>query len=136
MFGHLTCYACGDSWCRDLIDLEVQAYIEEHPESAKRIRSGDVTDIDLGEVLCDGCEDYWNDESEAQAQDDPSSFYYQPLDEDDDALPPETIKCPYCGREISELYCQCMEEDEDDELSEDIEDEIDRKADLMAHGRL
>ena len=37
---------------------------EEHPG----IDLSKVTDIDLGEVLCDGCEDYMDDETEAQAR--------------------------------------------------------------------
>ena len=109
MLGHLTCYACGDSWCRDLIDLEVQSYIEEHPESEKRILSGDVTDVDLGETLCDGCEDEYYQEQ--------LSFDNVELDAYYNAL---TMIIPF----------------EDDNPSEDIEDEIDRKADLMAHGRI
>ena len=100
MLGHLTCYACGDSWCRDLIDFEVQGYIEEHPELEKRIRSGDVTDVDLGEVLGDGCEDYYQDEAAlAESWDE----YYDGLG---------------------------------DSECDDLEDEIDRKADLMKHGRI
>ena len=167
MIGYLTCSACHDTWCRDMIDQEVQAYIEANPELKRYILSGEITDVDLGEVLCDGCEDFFNDEAEAQAQDDPDSDDDQPL-EDEDALPTETIKCPYCGRLNSELYCQCMEEDpadEDDTDSDsaswlcencgdpaydclcdearldgegvvDIEDEIDRKVELMRLGRM
>ena len=63
MFGYLTCYACGDTWCRDLIDLEVQAYIEANPELKDKILAGDITEVDLGEVLCDGCEDFYEDEA-------------------------------------------------------------------------
>jgi len=56
MIGYYSCYACQDSWCRDLIDQEVQAYIQKNPELAESILSGEMTDVDLGEVLCDGCE--------------------------------------------------------------------------------
>ena len=63
MIGYYSCYACQDSWCRDLIDQEVQAYIEENPELAESILSGEMTDVDLGEVLCDGCEDFFQDEA-------------------------------------------------------------------------
>ena len=63
MIGYYSCYACQDSWCRDLIDQEVQAYIEENPELAESILSGEITDVDLGEVLCDGCEDFFQDEA-------------------------------------------------------------------------
>lgn len=87
---HLHCYYCNDSWCRELIDQEVQAYIEEHPALEKKILSGEITDIDFGEVLCDGCEDFFAEE-EALA-------YLEHCD--------------------------------------DLEDEIDRMADLMAHGRI
>ena len=62
MIGYYSCYACQDSWCRDLIDQEVQGYIEENPELAESILSGEMTDVDLGEVLCDGCEDFFQDE--------------------------------------------------------------------------
>ena len=100
MLATYTCQACGDTWSRDLIDLEVQSYIEQHPELADRILSGEITSVDLGEVLCDGCEDeYYQEES---LLDDAWDQYYADLD------------AP----------------------SEDIEDEIDRKADLMEHGRL
>ena len=63
MTGYYSCYACQDSWCRDLMDQEVQAYIEENPELAESILSGEMTDVDLGEVLCDGCEDFFEDEA-------------------------------------------------------------------------
>ena len=117
MLGHYTCYACGDSWCRDLIDLEVQAYIEAHPELEERILSRDINIVDLGEVLCDGCEDFFNDESEAQAQDDLNGTHQSWL-------------CGNCGEVAYDCGC------DGDAPSEDIEDEIDRKAELMEHGRL
>ena len=74
----ITCEVCGDTWYRDMDDMEITAYMIEHPG----IDLSKVTDIDLGEVLCDGCEDYMDDETEAQAQDDPWSVYYNP-DEDE-----------------------------------------------------
>ena len=79
---HLTCEVCGDTWYRDMDDMEITAYMAEHPG----IDLSKVTDIDLGEVLCDGCEDYINDETEAQAQaqDDPWSVYYNPDEDEED----------------------------------------------------
>lgn len=91
MIGYYSCYACQDSWCRDLIDQEVEAYIEENPELAEQIISGEITDVDLGEVLCDGCEDFFQDEADLAGL---------------------------------------------DEQGDDLEDEIDRMADLIAHGRI
>lgn len=63
MLGHYTCYACHDTWFRDLTDQEAQAYIEAHPELEESIRSGDIDSVDLGEILCDGCENYFQDET-------------------------------------------------------------------------
>lgn len=77
--GYYTCYACQDSWCRDLIDEEVQAYIEEHPDLAEKILTREITDVDLGEVLCDGCEDFYNDEAALYAEtDDPWDIPNEP----------------------------------------------------------
>ena len=75
ILAHLKCSVCGDTWYRDMDDMEITAYMIEHPG----IDLSKVTDIDLGEVLCDGCEDYMDDETEAQAQDDPWSVYYNPV---------------------------------------------------------
>ena len=103
MLATYTCSECQDSWCRDLMDQEIQAYIEAHPELEARILAGDINSVDLGEVLCDGCEDeYYQEEA---ALDTDWEEYYRDLDDTD-------------------------------EPCEDIEDEIDRKADLMKHGRL
>ena len=150
MLGYITCSACQDTWERDMRNTEIQAYIRQHPELEKQILAGEIREVDLGEVLCDGCEDFFQDEADlAEHEDDTDGTHkswlcgtcgdpaYDCGCDEDDALPPETIKCPYCGRLNSELYCQCMEEDDDDdESSEDIEDEIDRKAELMEHKRL
>ena len=71
LMGHLSCSFCNDTWFRDLDDMQVQAYIDENPELEERILAGEITDIDLGEVLCDGCEDYFQDEAAlAEAWDD------------------------------------------------------------------
>ena len=61
LMGHLSCSVCNDTWFRDLDDMEIQAYIDGHPELEKRILAREITDVDLGEVLCDGCEDYYDD---------------------------------------------------------------------------
>ena len=63
MLGHYACSACQDTWCRELMDQEVQAYIEVYPELAEKILAGKITDVDLGETLCDGCEDYYQEEA-------------------------------------------------------------------------
>ena len=60
---HLHCYYCNDSWCRELLDEEIQVYIDEHPAEKEKILAGEITDIDLQEVLCDGCEDFFQDEA-------------------------------------------------------------------------
>ena len=61
LMGHLSCSVCNDTWFRDLDDMEIQAYIDAHPELEERILAREITDVDLGEVLCDGCEDYYED---------------------------------------------------------------------------
>ena len=124
MFGYLTCYACGDTWCRDLIDLEVQAYIEANPELKDKILAGDITEVDLGEVLCDGCEDFYREEAalaeleleEADDLDDLDGNYASWL-------------CATCGDPAYDCGC------DDDEIL-DIEEEIDRKVELMENERL
>ena len=88
MIAYFTCCACQDTWHRDLIDLEVQAYIKAHPELKERILAGEITDVDLDEMLCDTCGDPAYD-------------------------------------------CGC-----DDDQILDLEDEIDRKVNLMEYGRL
>ena len=124
MIGYLTCTACHDTWCRDMIDQEVQAYIEANPELKKYILSGEITDVDLDEVLCDGCEDFYADEAaldEAEHEDDTDGNYVSWL-------------CATCGDPAYD--CVCDEARLDGESVVDIEDEIDRKVELMEHGRL
>ena len=111
MLAYLTCYACHDTWCRDLIDQEIQAYIEANPELADAILSGQLDEVDLGEVLCDGCEDFFHDEAAlAEHEDDTDGDYASWL-------------CRTCGDPAYD--CGCDESD----VIQDIEDEIDRKAD-------
>ena len=174
MLGHYTCYACGDSWCRDLIDLEVQAYIEQHPELADRIVSRDINSVDLGSVLCDGCEDeYYQEET---SLDEAWDAHYGCID----GIPCGEPDCKICHERKMirhELYtnitpkricsecqnvfelnkinplgdilfcegvgvyftcdkCFVLEGYNADDQALDLEDEIDRKADLMKHGRL
>ena len=78
LFAHQRCYVCGDTWCRDLDALEASAYMQAHPE----IDFSEVSDITLGDVMCDGCED---DLAELRAEDaaiDRSwEAYYQNLQE-------------------------------------------------------
>ena len=127
MLAHYTCYGCGDSWCCELIDLEVQAYIEEHPELAERILAGEINSVDLGEVLCDGCEDEYYQEKSAL---DAAWDEYDDLDAEDDTDGDyKSWLCGNCGDPVYDCGC-------DDDQALDLEDEIDRKADLMKHGRL
>ena len=71
LMGHLSCSYCNDTWFRDLDAMQVQAYIDENPELEERILAREITDVDLGEVLCDGCEDFFRDEAAlAEASDD------------------------------------------------------------------
>ena len=132
MLGHLSCYACDDSWTRTLIDQEIQAYIEGHPELEERILSGEITDVDLGEVLCDGCEDYFNDESEAQAQDNPFSDDYQPPDDADDTdANYKSWLCETCGDPAYDCGCA----DDADGIASELEDAFDARADRFPNGR-
>ena len=120
MFGYLTCSVCHDTWSHEMIDQEIQAYIEANPELKKPILAGEITDVDLGEVLCDGCEDFYADEAslaEAEHED----------DTDGDSA---SWLCASCGDPAYDCGC-----DESDVIL-DIEDEIDRKVELMKHGRL
>ena len=124
MIGYLTCTVCHDTWCRDMIDQEVQAYIEANPELKKYILSGEITDVDLGEVLCDGCEDFYREEAalaEAEHLDDTDGDFASWL-------------CETCGDPAYD--CGCEEARLDGEGVVDIEDEIDRKVELMQLGRL
>ena len=124
MLGHYTCYACQDTWWRDLIDLEIQAYIESNSKLKDKILAGEITDVDLGEVLCDGCEDFYREEvalDEAEHLDDTDGNYASWL-------------CENCGDPAYE--CVCEEAQLDGEGVVDIEDEIDRKVELMRLGRM
>ena len=127
MIAHLTCYACQDTWWRDLIDQEVQAYIAEHPELKDKILAGEITDVDLGEVLCDGCEDFFADEASlAEHEDDTDGNYASWL-------------CETCGDPAYDCGCDDWDAEcarLDGEGVVDIEDEIDRKVELMELGRL
>ena len=64
MIGLLACYACQDTWERELTDSEVHAHLVAHPELVEKLRAGEIDEVELGEVLCDGCEDFFNDGAE------------------------------------------------------------------------
>ena len=64
MIGILACYACQDTWERELTDSVVHAHLVAHPELVEKLRAGEIDEVELGEVLCDGCEDFFNDEAE------------------------------------------------------------------------
>ena len=124
MIGIITCSTCGDTWCRDMLNIEMQSYIRQHPELEKQILAGEIAEVDLGEVLCDGCEDYYRDEAELAAA---WQEHYEHLDDTDG-----THKSWLCGNCGDPAYdCGC----DGDEIL-DIEDEIDRKAELIKNGRL
>ena len=55
ILAHLKCSVCGDTWYRDMDDMEITAYMIEHPG----IDLSKVTDIDLGEVLAMAVKIIW-----------------------------------------------------------------------------
>ena len=63
---HLTCEICNDTWFRDMDAMELDAYLKENPDApVTTITESDGTMtkyIDLDGVICDGCEDFYNDE--------------------------------------------------------------------------
>ena len=61
---HLTCEICNDTWFRDMSDRELDAYIDEHPKANFRVVTdpNDGTYVDLEGIICDGCEDFYEDE--------------------------------------------------------------------------
>ncbi len=62
---HLTCDICNDTWFRDMDDRELDDYIAEHPKANFRMITdpNDGTYVDLEGIICDGCEDFYTDES-------------------------------------------------------------------------
>ena len=78
ILGQLSCYVCGDTWFRDMDDMEIAAYMAEHPE----VDLSSLTDIDLGETLCDGCEDFYNDEYELAEAEEIEAQHLEELKED------------------------------------------------------
>ena len=66
ILAHLTCEICGDTWFRDMDDMEITAYMQENPDA----NFATITDsegnsekyVDLEGVICDGCEDFYTDE--------------------------------------------------------------------------
>ena len=119
MLGHYTCSACQDTWECEMLNIEMQSYVRQHPELEKQILSGEIAEVHLGEVLCDGCEDFYRDET---------AFALAEHEDDTDGTHKSWL-CGICGDPAYDCGC-------DDEPCEDIEDEIDRKADLMKNGRL
>ena len=61
---HLTCEICNDTWFRDMTVKQLADYMGENPEANfRRITDpNDGTYVDLDGVICDGCEDFYNDE--------------------------------------------------------------------------
>ena len=61
---HLTCEICNDTWFRDMSDRELDDYIDEHPEANFRMITdpNDGTYVDLEGIICDGCEDFYEEE--------------------------------------------------------------------------
>ena len=114
MFGLLSCYACQDTWERELTDSEVAAYLATHPELAEPVRSGKIDELDFGEVLCDGCEDFYRDEAalaDAEHLDDTDGNFVSWL-------------CGDCGDPAYDCECDV------------VIDGIDRKAYREKHERL
>ena len=119
MLGLLACYACHDTWERDLSDSEVAAYLAAHPELAEPVLSGKIDEVDLGEVLCDGCEDYYRDEA---ALDEAWQAYHEHLDDTDGSY--VSWLCGDCGDPAYDCECDV------------VIDGIDRKAYRKEHERL
>lgn len=63
---HLTCEICGDTWFRDMTDQQLADYMAEHPEANfRRVTDpDDGTQVGIDGIICDGCEDFYNDECE------------------------------------------------------------------------
>lgn len=83
---HLTCEICGDTYFRDMTEKQLTDYMTENIEANfRRITdSSDGTYVDLDGVICDGCEDFYNDEyALALAEDeDVEAQYLDELKED------------------------------------------------------
>ena len=104
---------------RDLSDSEVAAYLAAHPELAEPVLSGKIDEVDLGEVLCDGCEDYYRDEA---ALDEAWQAYHEHLDDTDGSY--VSWLCGDCGDPAYDCECDV------------VIDGIDRKAYRKEHERL
>ena len=61
---HLTCEICDDTWFRDMTEKQLTDYMTENPEANFRRGTdpNDGTYVDVDAVICDGCEDFYNDE--------------------------------------------------------------------------
>lgn len=64
LLAHLTCEICGDTWFRDMTERQLADYMAENPEANFRgvTDPNDGTYVDVDGVICDGCEDFYNDD--------------------------------------------------------------------------
>lgn len=81
---HLTCEICGDTWFRDMTDRELDGYIAEHPKANfRRVTDpDDGTQVGVEGIICDGCEDFYNDECELAEAEEIEAQYLDGLKED------------------------------------------------------
>ena len=74
--------------------------MQQHPELVESVLSGKIDEVDLGEVLCDGCDDYYRDEVEL---DDAWQAYHDYLDDTDGNY--KSWLCGTCGDPAYDCGC-------------------------------
>ena len=81
---HLTCKICNDTWFRDMTEKQLADYMTENPEANfRRVTDpNDGTYVDVEGVICDGCEDFYNDEYALAEDEEVEAQYLEELKED------------------------------------------------------
>ena len=81
---HLTCEICGDTWFRDMREKQLADYMTENVEANfRRVTDpNDGTYVDVDGVICDGCEDFYNDEYALAEDEEIEAQYFDELKED------------------------------------------------------
>ena len=84
ILAHLTCEICGDTWFRDMTEKQLADYMTENVEASfRRVTDpNDGTYVDLDGVICDGCEDFYNDEYTLAEDEEIEAQYLEELKED------------------------------------------------------
>ena len=61
----LTCEICGDTWFRDMDEQQLADFVAENKgANFRRITEpNNGTLVDIDGIICDGCEDYYQDEA-------------------------------------------------------------------------